>query len=226
MVMTKSMRAWGRCAPLLAMSLPRSAAEARAARMSRAAAGKGDTRKCRDPAPACTGSFDRGGHPALKRDLGRIGSGAVGEHIPKITITVSGKAHVEPGDTSSDFAMPGGEVSVSPQPIPPGDTSAIQWVTVNLQTGNEFAVTFPRSLLDAADRDASRTGLNLGSREPASEAEERSGAMLARGLSNGVDTRIVRGTYGVAQTQHRVQEAGQPRARTAGQRHLVGRSNS
>jgi hypothetical protein len=203
MVMSKSRRAWRRYAPLLALLVP--------------AVGCGGEADSESPQPLPSEGATRevqvilatgvtldasleADIRTLKRDLGRMEAALTGSGTPKITITVRGKARVLQEEAVTDVEMPGGEVSVSPQPIPPGDSSVIQWVTVNLQTGNEFSVTFPRSLIDLADREGSRTGLNLGSRETAKEEQEHSSAMLARGLSNGVDTRIIRGSYGVAQT--------------------------
>jgi hypothetical protein len=87
------------------------------------------------------------------------------------------------------------------------DPEVSSWVAVRVETGNEFRVWFPRTLLAAADERARRAGLQLGSPGRATGGEEVEpvadqvdGDIGTQGWSNGVDTRSLIGTYGVAHT--------------------------
>gem|GEM_PF-6135704 len=117
--------------------------------------------------------------------------GANGKH--RIRVTFTGKASVEdlPDDAEEFAGGPMTEETTSPDA---SDPEIVSWTTVHVQTGNEFTVEFPRSVLRENGIRAEDQGLHLGS-EKADEGE-----LSDRGWSGGVDTRILRGTHNVAQT--------------------------
>lgn len=91
------------------------------------------------------------------------------------------------------------------------ETDRATWVTVNLTTGNEFEVVFPREVLARADARAHGEGMNLGSLDrhgsessedaiEIPEIPEGPDGVTYKGWSNAEDTRELRGTYNVAQT--------------------------
>ncbi len=87
----------------------------------------------------------------------------------------------------------------------PEDTEFRPWTTVRVETGNEFRVWFPAELLHQADEQARAEGLQDGWDPDLADGELPTEAIEAaqadeKGWSNGVDTRVVKGTYGVAQT--------------------------
>jgi hypothetical protein len=93
------------------------------------------------------------------------------------------------------------------------DPEVSSWVAVRVETGNEFRVWFPRSLLAAADGQARRAGLQFGSPGRGTGGEEAEpvagqvddqadGDFGTQGWSNGDDSRSLIGTYGVAHTHN------------------------
>lgn len=138
---------------------------------------------------------------SLNRDLGLL-SQTLGGRGPEhgVVVRVREPGRIEARDTMG-LESPGSPNGSSPPQAQSvaDDPSVSRWVAVNLATGNEFEISFPKALLAAAGKQALEQSWHLGSQQNANEADE--GGVVSDGLSNGVDSRIIHGTYGVAQTQ-------------------------
>ena len=125
----------------------------------------------------------------------------------RVVITVRGRGEVE---EQPEDLMPGGEVSREDVTTDEhlDDPDYASWVTVHLQTGSEFEVRFPRNVLEAAEARGRESRLHLGSEripesvEGREEDRARIDVDIDKGLSNGIDTRQLKGTYNSPQTHN------------------------
>jgi hypothetical protein len=124
-----------------------------------------------------------------------------------LVIEYRGRGAVDDGDADPTSRMGTGPATDPRIAALEEDPEVSSWVTVRVETGNEFRVWFPRTLLAAADERARRAGLHRGAPGRASGGEEvepmpdhADGDLGTLGWSHGDDSRQLIGTYGVAQT--------------------------
>lgn len=118
--------------------------------------------------------------------------------FPKTRVIFRGKGAIEHGPVNISVGRLNGN-SKDDEEAQPGN-GIVRWDTVSLTSGNEFRVEFPRKLLRQIGHNAEEKDLNLGMNLPNTEGASESDEGYSKALSNGIDGRVLRGTYDQPQT--------------------------